>query len=72
MPEDPIVTEGVVREIVSARLCRAVLKNGKLVLAFPGKAAEAAGLTVAVGDRVELELTPYDFSKARIARRLEV
>lgn len=68
MPETPITTIGEVLEIVSERLCRLRLKNGKELLGFLGKAAVSNGMKVEVGDRASVEMTPYDFSKARIVK----
>jgi len=66
MSEPPIVTTGVIREVLSGRVFRVELPNGKRVIGhLPGRLAGLAeGL--ASSSRVHLELTPYDFEKARI------
>ena len=68
MPELPVTTIGEVIENISNRLSLVRLKNGKEVTAFPGHSAEAAGVKPEPGDRVSLEMTPFDFSKGRIAK----
>ena len=69
MSEAPIVTTGVIKEVLSARVFQVELPNGKLVIGhLPERLAGlAAGLTSTV--RVDLEMTPFDFEKARIAGR---
>ena len=71
MAELPVSTTGEVIEIISERLSLVRLKNGKEVTAFPGREAEAAGIQPKPGDRVSLEMTPFDFSKARISGLVE-
>ena len=67
MPESPIKARGEVIEIISNRLSRVKLKNGKLVTAFPSREFASAVVQLNPGDVVALEMTPFDFSKARIA-----
>jgi translation initiation factor IF-1 len=64
-PEIPITTSAEILESLDERTFRANLPNGKTVHAhipkrttFPSK--------LQPGDRVTLELNPYDFSRARI------
>jgi translation initiation factor IF-1 len=64
--ENAFQVEGVIIAALPNKTYRAELANGHEVLAFvSGKAKEkAAGL--APGDRVKLQLSPYDLSKGRI------
>ena len=69
MPEAPIVTIGVIREVFSGRVFSVELPNGKLVIGhLPRRLAELAG-ELDSGIPVELEMTPFDFEKARIVGR---
>jgi translation initiation factor IF-1 len=43
------------------------LPNGKKVIAHPAKALEAQKDEIVPGAKVTLEMTPFDFEKARIA-----
>jgi translation initiation factor IF-1 len=43
------------------------LPNGKKVIAHPAKALEAQQNEIVPGAKVTLEMTPFDFEKARIA-----
>ena len=63
---DAFKVEGVVVEVLSARTFRVELANGHRLLGFvPGKARSSLASPV-VGDKVRLELSPYDLSEGRI------
>ena len=64
--EGAIEVEGAVVEVLPNKMYRVELANGHRLLAFvPGKAKLSfAGL--ASGDKVRLELSPYDLSSGRI------
>jgi translation initiation factor IF-1 len=67
MREPPIQTTGVIREVLAGPVCRVELPNGKLIVGhLPRRLAALAG-SLAPGVRLALEMTPYDFEKARIA-----
>ena len=71
MSELPIMTTGVIREILSSRVFRVELPNGKLVIGhLPGRLAGLAE-ELASSIRVNLEMTPFDFEKARIVGRAD-
>jgi translation initiation factor IF-1 len=63
---DAFQIEGVVREALPNGTYHVELANGHRLLAFvAGRARQNFG-GVATGDRVKLQLTPYDLSKGRI------
>ena len=64
--KDAFKVEGVVVEALANGTYRVELANGHRLLAFvPGKArSQFAGL--AIGEKVNLELSPYDLSEGRI------
>lgn len=64
--ESAFKVEGVIIETLSDRTFRVELSNGHKVLAFiAGKAKEAfAGLRP--GEKVTLQMSPYDLSEGRI------
>jgi len=64
--EDLIETEGVVTEVLPDAHFRVVLDNGHEVMAYTSGRMRKARIRVLTGDRVTLEMTPYDLSKARI------
>lgn len=64
--EDAFQVEGVVIEALPNRTCRVELSNGHIVLAFvAGKAKRSFG-PLAPGDKIRLQLSPYDLSQGRI------
>ena len=64
--QDAIKVEGAVVEVLPNRTCRVELPNGHRLLAYaPAKARASLG-RLAPGDRVELELSPYDLSQGRL------
>lgn len=69
MPDATIQTLGEVVEIRGEVLYRVGLPNGKVILAHLSKELVEAGAAFACGDRLLLELTPYDFDQARILAR---
>ena len=64
--ENGIRLEGTVVEVLQETLFRVELMNGHQLLGHVSKkwCQEAAGLRP--GDRVNLEMSPFDFSKGRI------
>jgi translation initiation factor IF-1 len=66
MPDANIHTVGPVLARLGAVLYRTELPNGKVILAHLSKRLADAGAGFETGQRVVLELTPYDFDQARI------
>lgn len=66
MPDPAIHALGILRERVRDVLYRAELPNGKLLLAHLSKPLADRGARFEIGERVILEMTPYDFDTARI------
>jgi translation initiation factor IF-1 len=71
MPDATIHTLGLVIEQPGPVLYRVSLPNGKIILAHLSKELADACAGFSVGDRLLLELTPYDFDTARILRRAD-
>lgn len=66
---DAIRTEGIVKEVLPGTMFRVELPNGALVLAHISGKMRKHFIRIVPGDKVELALTPYDLSKARIIFR---
>ena len=65
--ENAIRVEGTVVEILKeSALFRVSLGNGHRLLGHISGRQRQAAMELAVGDRVELEMSPFDFSKGRI------
>lgn len=67
--EEPITTQGVVREVLPGTMFRVLLPNGHLVLAHISGKMRKNFVRIVPGDKVEVELSPYDLTKARIIFR---
>ncbi|MCL4786479.1 MAG: translation initiation factor IF-1 [Verrucomicrobia bacterium] len=63
---DAFQVEGVVSEVLPNGTYRVQLANGHRLLAFVAGRARLRFAGLAVGDRVRLQLTPYDLSQGRI------
>ena len=62
--------EGVVTETLPNAMFRVVLDNGFQLLAHISGKILRNHIKILLGDRVTVELTPYDLSKGRITYRL--
>ena len=58
--------EGVVQEVLPNTQFRVELTNGATVLAYAGGKVVRHRIRILAGDRVTLEMSPYDMSRARI------
>lgn len=67
--EDAIKTEGVVKDVLPGTMFRVALPNGAEVLAHISGKMRKHFIRIVPGDKVEVELSPYDLSKARIIFR---
>ncbi|MDP5171681.1 MAG: translation initiation factor IF-1 [Bacteroidia bacterium] len=65
----PIKVDGVVTEALPNATFRVKLENGHELLAHIAGKMRMHYIRILPGDRVALELTPYDLSKARIVYR---
>lgn len=69
--EDKIVAEGTIVEVLPATMFRvAVDKTGHIVLAHLSGKMRLNFIKLVVGDRVKIEMSPYDLTKARIVYRI--
>jgi translation initiation factor IF-1 len=64
--EDLIESEGVVTEVLPDARFRVKLENGHELIAYAAGRMKRNRIRVIAGDRVTVELTPYDLTKARI------
>ncbi|MDD5587288.1 MAG: translation initiation factor IF-1 [Alphaproteobacteria bacterium] len=67
--EDLLEFEGIVSELLPNAMFRVKLDNGHEVLAHTSGKMRKNRIRVLVGDKVNVEMTPYDLSKGRITFR---
>jgi translation initiation factor IF-1 len=68
--EQHIEVEGVVAVVLPGTMFRVELDNKHLVLATICGKMRKRWVRLTVGDRVKMEMSPYDLNKARITWRL--
>jgi translation initiation factor IF-1 len=67
--EDLIEVEATVEEALPNAMFRVVLDNGHKVLAHVSGKMRMNFIRIIPGDKVKVELTPYDLSRGRITYR---
>lgn len=68
--ETAIETEGKIIQVLAGTMFRVELANKHLVLAHISGKMRKRFIRLTTGDRVKLEISPYDLDKARIVYRL--
>lgn len=68
-PKDFLIAEGRVEEMLPAGAFRVRLTNGHLILAHLSGKMRLNKIKILLGDRVKLEMSPYDLTKGRIVYR---
>jgi translation initiation factor IF-1 len=69
--EELIETEGVVVEALPNAMFRVKLENEHIVLAHVSGKMRMNFIRILPGDKVKLELSPYDLSRGRITFRVK-
>jgi translation initiation factor IF-1 len=64
--EGAFKVEGVIVQVLPNRTCQVELANGHRLCGFMTGRAKANFDRLAVGDKVMLEISPYDLSEGRI------
>jgi len=65
-----IELEGVIKAVLPGTMFRVALPNEQLVLAHVSGKMRKRFIRLTIGDRVRLQMSPYDTGKARIVYRL--
>ncbi len=67
--EEPIEMEGVVVDTLPNTMFRVELENGHVVTAHISGKMRKHYIRILTGDKVTVQMTPYDLSKGRITYR---
>jgi translation initiation factor IF-1 len=67
--EDKIQVEGLVIEALPGTQFRVRLDNGHVVLAYLSGKMRKYYIRILLGDRVKVDMSPYDLSRGRITYR---
>jgi len=72
MPKEELIeTEGKVVESLPNAMFRVELENGHIVLAHVSGKMRMNFIRILPGDKVKLELSPYDLTRGRITFRVK-
>ena len=71
MSKDVIEIEGTIIESMPNAMFRVELENGHEILAHISGKIRKNFIRILPGDRVKVEMTPYDLTKGRITFRLK-
>ncbi len=69
--EDLIEVEGIVKEALPNAMFRVELENGHKVLAHISGKIRMHFIRILPGDKVKVELSPYDLTRGRITFRIK-
>ena len=72
MKEEAVEVDGVVSEVLPSAMFRVTLSNGHEVLATTAGKIRRFRIRIIAGDRVTLEVSPYDLTRGRITFRHKV
>jgi translation initiation factor IF-1 len=67
--EEMLEMDGTVLEVLPNTNFRVTLENGASVLAYAGGRVRQNRIRILAGDRVRLEISPYDVTRGRINYR---
>ena len=67
--EDKIEVEGIIREALPNAMFRGEIQGGRAVLAHISGKMRMHYIKILPGDKVRLELSPYDLTRGRIIYR---
>jgi len=67
--EEVVVVEGIVRETLPNAMFRVEIEGGHIVLGHVSGKMRMHYIRILPGDRVTLELSPYDLTRGRIVLR---
>jgi len=69
--DQPVELEGTIHTVLPGTMFRVQLDNGHLVLAHISGKMRKRFIRLVAGDRVKIEMSPYDTEKARIVYRVD-
>ncbi len=72
MPKEDVITlQGEVVEVLPKTLFKVKLDNGHVITAHLAGKLRMYNIRLLQGDRVQVELSPYDLTKGRITYRIK-
>ena len=68
--KDVIELKGTIEELLPAATFRVILESGQEIIAHLSGKMRMNRIRLSIGDKVRLEMTPYDLTKGRITFRI--
>jgi translation initiation factor IF-1 len=69
--EENIEVQGTIVETLPNAMFRVALENGQIILAYVSGKMRMHFIKILPGDKVTMELSPYDLTKGRITYRFK-
>jgi translation initiation factor IF-1 len=67
--EEAVVVEGIIKETLPSAMFRVEIEGGHIILGYISGKMRMHYIRLIPGDRVTLEMSPYDMSRGRIVLR---
>lgn len=68
--DNVIELEGTITDVLPNQMFKVELENGHMVTCYTGGKMRRFRIRLVLGDKVKLEMTPYDLEKGRITFRI--
>jgi translation initiation factor IF-1 len=68
--DETIELEGKITDVLPNQMFKVKLDNGNTVTCYTGGKMRRFRIRLVMGDKVKIEMTPYDLAKGRITFRL--
>jgi len=68
--DDTIELEGKITDVLPNQMFKVELENGHTVTCYTGGKMRRFRIRLVLGDKVKIEMTPYDLEKGRITYRV--
>jgi translation initiation factor IF-1 len=68
--DDTIEVEGSIIDVLPNQMFKVELENGHIVTCYTGGKMRRFRIRLVLGDKVKIEMTPYDLNKGRITFRI--
>ena len=68
--DDTLELEGTITDVLPNQMFKVELENGHIVTCYTGGKMRRFRIRLVLGDKVKIEMTPYDLDKGRITFRI--
>lgn len=68
--DDLIELEGLISEVLPGNMFRVKLENEHIIMCYTNGRLRQNKIKIILGDKVRIEMSPYDLTKGRITYRL--